>query len=449
MDPESKSAIRIKHRPDPLLGGAFYFLLIILFSVFSAIFEILPYIRVLRPVLLLGSIGLLVVFGTGQFMRVLRTPIGMYITAFTVWFICCIPFGLWPGGSFKVFNDMWYKAVLVFLLTAGLLTTLPQAKRLFFTIAYAVGLVAVIGVLLNRMNGGRLGLPDTRYANANEFAWTLLVGLAFIGYTYVRGTPIQKGVAVILGLAVVLALAKTGSREGSLGVLMLLVFVLRHVPRATRIKLIFGLTVVLLLVLIALPSQLRARYTTWFGAPELSEYGTLRFKTLGSTESRKILLKDSLIVTAQHPLLGVGPGNFSVAQDELARARGENSNWQVTHNSFTGVSSEMGLPGLAIYFAFLYQIMKALGSIIRTRQPGPAWTELRVMATTLRAILVMFFVVACFSSLEFNTDVPILAGLTVALGFIAQRQRAIDRARTQETVVEPSVEAGLEPVAVG
>jgi hypothetical protein len=81
---------------------------------------------------------------------------------------------------------MLYKAALVFVMTRGLLTTLPQARQLFRTIAYAVGLVAFIGVLLNRQNFGRLGILDTRCANANEYAWTLLVGLAFLAYLYIR-----------------------------------------------------------------------------------------------------------------------------------------------------------------------------------------------------------------------------------------------------------------------
>jgi hypothetical protein len=39
-----------------------------------------------------------------------------------------------------------------------------------------------------------------------------------------------------------------------------------------------------------------------------------------------------------------------------------------------------------------------------------------------------------------GTDVPILAGITTALGFMAEKQRAIDRA-----LLEP----GFEPVPVG
>jgi len=423
--------------------------LIFLFCVFSAIVEMLPIIRNMRPVLMLATLGLLAVFATGQYTKVLSAPIGQAIAIFTVWFIACIPFAIWRGGSFNVFMDRWYKAALTFLLTAGLLTTLPQAKRLFHAIAYAIGLMAIITVVLNQRHAGRLILNNTRYANSNDLAWTLLVGLTFLGYLYVRGRGYQKVAAVLLSLPVLLALSGTGSREGSLGVLMLGTLVFAAASRATRIKLVLSLPVILVLLLVVVPPELRMRYTTWFGEVDPLHNEPGRSSWIGSTESRKRLLKDSLIITAQHPLLGVGPGNFIVAQDVLAQGRGERSAWHVTHNTYTEASSEMGIPGLIIYVTFLFQIFKVVNSIIRTRSRSPEWVELRAMARTLRTALGVFLVIAFFSSLTYTIDVPILAGLVLALGFMAQKQRAIDRATAEEAVVGPSAEAGLEPVAVG
>jgi O-antigen ligase len=424
-------------------------LLVILFAIFCGAFEMVPFLRVLRPILVLSILGLLIVFITGQFVKVINTPIGMCILAFTVWFIACIPFGAWPGGSFHVFTEKWYKSALVFVMTAGLLTTLPQAKRLLHSIGFGIGSAAVIALLRGQGQYGRLGLLGTRYENANDFAWTLLVGVVLLGYMYLRGTRIQKATALVLVVPVLLALSKTGSREGMLGILMLLAIAFLRVSTASKVKMLLACTVMFAVILVVLPTDIRMRYTTWFG--EVSYYGpaTMEKRTIGSTLARQAMLKDSIRVTLMHPLLGVGPGNFPVAQDKLAKARGERSSWKVTHNSYTEVSSEMGIPGLAIYLTFLYQIFKQLRAILRTKQRGPAWEELRMIALALQSIMICFLVVACFSSLTFNTDVPILAGVTVALGFISQRQRAIDRATAQEAVVEPSAEAGLETVTVG
>ena len=310
--------------------------------------------------------------------------------------------------------------------------------------------MSIVTLVLNQRHQGRLMLDNTRYANSNGLAWTLLIGLIFLGYLYKTGNGYQKATAVILSLPVVVALSRTGSRTGVLGVAMLVVLVFKASSKATRAKIIASLPIILLLLVMVVPQEIRMRYLTWFGEVEYAhKFEGGRSSWIQSTESRKKLLIDSLIVTAQHPLLGAGPGNFAVAQDLLAKARGERSLWHVTHNTYTEVSSEMGIPGFAIYVTFLYQTFKILGSIIRTRSRSPEWVELRTMALTLRTAFGVFLVIAFFSSLTYNADVPILAGLTVALGFIAQKQRAIDRANAAEAVVAPSEEASLEPVAVG
>ena len=41
-----------------------------------------------------------------------------------------------------------------------------------------------------------------------------------------------------------------------------------------------------------------------------------------STQSRRMLLRHSIMFTIKHPLFGVGPGMFSVADDAYAKANG-------------------------------------------------------------------------------------------------------------------------------
>jgi O-antigen ligase len=447
----------IERQPNQLLRASFPLLLVFLFFIFSGILELTPVLPRLRPQLILAVLGLLAVLGTGQFMKVLRTPIGLCVAAFTLWFIACIPFGAWPGGSFGVFTEVWYKSALIYFLTAGLLTTLPQANRLYRTIAYAVGILGIMALLKNDHSAdGRLILDNTRYANSNGLAFTLLVGLTFVGFLFLRGTRLQKIIAVLLVPPMLLAMSRSGSRAVSMGVGVLVVVMLVQAKRATRIKLLVAVPIIFLAVLILLPKDLRTRYTTFFGDYDYYKSFTdpsehLRAEAIGSSEARKTLLIDSLIITMRHPLLGVGPGNFPVVQNELAKSRGETKgSWHVTHNTYTELSSEMGVPGLIIFLVLLFNVFKTLNSILRTRNPDPHWQNLRQLARSLRAAFIVLVPVIFFGSFGYNTEVPILAGLTTALGFMAQKQRAIDRAAKAHIVTaEPLLEPGLEPVAVG
>jgi O-antigen ligase len=446
----------IERQPNQLLKASFPLLLVFLFFIFSGVMELTPVLPKLRPQLILAVLGLLAVLGTGQFMKVLRTPIGLCIAVFTLWFIACIPFGAWPGGSFGVLTDVWYKSALIYFLTAGLLTTLPQINRIYRTIAYAVGILGLLALLKNdRTADGRLILDNTRYANSNDLAFTILVGLTFVGFLFLRGNRWQKVIAVLMVPPMLQAMSRTGSRAVSLGVGILVVVMLFQAKRATRIKLLVAVPVALLALLVLLPKDLRMRYTTFFGEYDYYKSFTdpsehLRAEAIQSSIARKKLLIDSLIITMHHPLLGVGPGNFQVEQDKMAKARGEQSAWHVTHNTYTELSSEMGVPGLTIFLVLLFNVFKTLNSILRTRNPAPNWRNLRQLARSLRAAFIVLVPVIFFGSFGYNTEVPILAGLTTALGFMAQKQRAIDRAASARAVpAEPLLEPGLEPVPVG
>lgn len=449
------AAASIYRQPNPLLRGAFPLLALFLFAIYSAFMEVLPVIGTIRPQLILAILGLLVVFGTGQFVKILNNRIGMCLVAFTLWFIACVPFGAWPGGSFHVFVHQWYKALLIFFMAAGMLTTLPQADRLFRIIAYGTGLLGVMTFLKNnRSPEGRLILADTRYANSNDLAWTLLIGLTFVGFMFLRGGRMQKAIALLLVPGMLLTISRTGSRAGAMGAVLLFVLLIFQSKPSTRIKLLAALPVILLVIFMLMPRNMRLRYTTFFGEYDkydVSIENKVRASTIESTEARKQLFYDSLTITARHPFLGVGPGDFEVVQNELAQARGDRSAWHLTHNTYTQLSSEMGLPGLAIYLAMLYYVFKTLNSIIRTKTVSPAWSDLRALALSLRTAFLLFIPIAFFDALGYNTDIPILAGLTTAIGFMAQKQRAIDRAAETQAHVEALTPADsvLEPAVVG
>lgn len=446
----------IYRQPNPMLKGAFPLLVLFLFLIFSALMEVIPFFGQLRPQLVLATLGLLAIFGTGQFMKVLNSRVGMCFAAFTLWFLACVPFGAWPGGSFHVFIEQWYKAALIFMLSAGLLTTLPQANRVFHSIAYAVGILGTLTFLKNyRTTDGRLVLENTRYANANDLAWTLLVGLTFVAYLYLRGNRTQKIIAVLLTPPILLTISRTGSRAGSLGAALLYFLIIFQFKPSTRFRLLAATPVLFLAIFMLMPASMRLRYTTFFGTYDkysVSAEEKIRMGTIESTEARKQLLIDSLVMTARHPFLGVGPGNYQVVQNDMAIARGElKGMWHVTHNTYTQLSSEMGLPGLGIYLAMLYFVFKTLNGIIRTKTGGPTWDNLRALARSLRAAFITFLLIAFFAALAWDADIPILAGLTTALGFMAQKQRAIDRAaKTQERVeaLTPT-DSTLEPAVVG
>jgi O-antigen ligase len=65
-----------------------------------------------------------------------------------------------------------------------------------------------------------------------------------------------------------------------------------------------------------------------------------------SQEIRQYLLQKSVEFTISHPLVGVGPGQFDTYEGKFDLSQGM---WRSTHNTFTQISSECGLPALIFY----------------------------------------------------------------------------------------------------
>ncbi len=433
----------VQHRrPDPTLRASFPILVLFLFNVFAGALELMPVLRVIHLLLLLGIVGLIAIIISGRFKQVVMTPVGVVLTLFTVWFILCIPAAIWRGGSFGVFVDVWSKSYLAFVLTAGLILTLEQMRKIFHTIAYAVGFLACLALGLHQYDiTGRLGLMGTRYGNANEFGFTLLVGVVFLTFLYMQGRGFRKALAVFLMLPVLVALAKTGSRGSMLGAAVLFVYLFFQVSVRAKARMLLSIPIVLLVVALAVPSQLRERYTTFFKVNTVHETATEE-EAIGSSETRLELLKDSITTTIKHPLFGVGPGNFMVEQAALATARGEAYGlWRVTHNSYTELSSETGIPGLIIYMVFLVQSWLVLGKILRKKHVPP---EVLLMAQTLRASFLVLVTTAVSDSVAYDANIPIMAGLITALSLIARDQRIHYAARKQKKD-ERTAPAPFEP----
>jgi len=398
----------------------FCLLAFFIFSIFSAVIDFLPFLHPLRPSLTTGILGLLVVGITGRFLVLIRHKITVSLIALTFWFILCIPMAMHRGGAFALVMDEWQKFVFTFFLAAGLIWNYFQCRKIIHLIGYSVILMALIALKLNVMEMGRLSLPNTRYSNPNDLAMILLTAIPCLGMMAVRkGNGIRRIIAVLGAVPVLLAIAKTGSRAALVGMAVMLIVVFFQASMGQKVKLIALMGICSVLLVFIVPQSLRSRFKTIFGSGAQS--AEEESEATASAASRKMLLMDSLTLTARHPVFGVGPGLFPVAQDKLARERGEEiGNWHVTHNTYTQVSSESGIPGLVLFLTIIVYALRTLQRVIKTQTRIPGWNDIHLMARTLRLSLISFLTVACFASMAYLPFLAVLCGLTVAIEYSAQ-----------------------------
>ncbi|HET8547831.1 MAG TPA: O-antigen ligase family protein, partial [Bryobacteraceae bacterium] len=216
---------------------------------------------------------------------------------------------------------------------------------------------------------------------------------------------------------------KSGSRAAIVTMGVLFVLIVLHAGFATKIKLV---VIVAALIGGTVPFLSRAtieRYLTL--TPDTDNLVTAEAKfAAGSSQSRRYILNQSIVFTLRHPLFGVGPGAFAIAEEQSARAKGRRGAWLQTHNTYTQVSSEIGLPGFAIYIAILGSSVWGLNRVRRATAHDISLKRLHQMATCILLSMTIYMVNTFFTSLAFRMYMPTLVGFAAAFVCLADQELA-------------------------
>ena len=437
--------------PSPLQSLAFCCFWVFNLLVGSRILELRFY--TLHIPLVLGGIAVMGAVLGGGIGRLFRSPIGIWMIALTLLYGASVPFSSWRTGSLQVFVGDWLKSALVFVIAASVVMTLRQSRWALYSIAMGTALEVIIVLWNGTTSYGRLTLTRGTYGNPNEIAGGLLAGLPFLGLMFVdrRAGAVRKlvvGVAIVAALVVLL---RTGSRGGLIGLaaIGLCVFLRVSLPGKVLMALAAGVLIVIAGAL--LPEALAVRYERFFSDTEVTEDNRLSASNaaavgaeVGSTLARKELLLRSLKVTMEHPLLGCGIGQFGAYSAGRDTEAGRHGSWQGTHNSYTQVSSETGIPALIAYMAVLVTCLGAVGGCYRRAariQTARAY-EIANVAYALRTALWAYAISTLFSYIAYSATLPLIAGLIVGFCAAAKPELALAEREMAEAGVATVARAG-------
>ncbi|MGH9720898.1 MAG: O-antigen ligase family protein [Bryobacteraceae bacterium] len=420
---------------DPFRKVGFLILLGYLFILYSRVFDL--FLAGLR----IPAIGFVLAFGatllTGGLFRIFSSRIGLALIAFTVWMFVTIPFSVWRGGSFTLATQSWTKAFLVFAMITALTYSIDQCRRAIYMIGWAVTVLAIICMIYGNMSTGRLFLPQGKFENPNDLAQIFLIGLPFLYLMIVNRQTVLHSIApVCASLLVFYVMSKTGSRGAFLAFLAIVLVLFLRASVTGKMLVAVASLAVFLVATLTLPDMLRKRYFSIFEelseedgpAPLLPSTTFMYNSAQASKVARQKILYQSVIMTLKHPIFGVGVGMFPVAQAEESNRIKERPHWLVTHNAYTQVSSEIGIPGFLIYMAVIWYCFREISTVYRrcSTRDGPRWTLAVNMAVCLRISIIGYCVTALFSSVAFQMLLPVLAGVTLALSRAVEAEWAFD-----------------------
>ena len=412
--------------PEPLAQRlGMRFLIVLVFLHFSFLHEILGY--VLRSpktlILLFTNVGTIaLILASGTLGKAMRSHVSRWWFAFLFWFMLSVPFSFWKGESLRFLGSFLFNVLPMLIAVAALVSTLKDC----FHIMYAVACGAFVNLLSSNLFRpddltGRLSLQLGSIGNSNDFAAHLLYVLPFLMFlAWVSNFKILKA-ACFLGIVFGLYLIEnTGSRGALLACLVVLAFIFLRASGSIRIAFAILAPAMLLFLALLLPKSLLLRYATlWSNEAAATQVGATE-----SYENRSYLLRTSLRFTAEHPLFGVGPGEFADVEGSEARAQGRHGSWLVSHNSYTEISSEMGFPGAICFVGALVSTMLLLNRNYRRASQSERLKKLRAASFCLMISFTGFAVAIFFLSLAYTFYMPFMSGLAIAISRVIDRELA-------------------------
>jgi putative inorganic carbon (hco3(-)) transporter len=321
---------------------------------------------------------------------------------------------VWKGGAVQLALS-FAKILIIVVIMAVVVTTLARLQQLIFVHAGSVAVMASVAVLKWRSVGGRLeGTLGGNFGDPNDLALAIIVSLPmclallFLTRSWLRKTACTLAVVVML-----IAVFLTGSRGGFLALIVTAaVFLWEFAVRGGRRYLLALAVVTGAALWLASSGLIVGRLKGTFSPNE--DAG----EAYASSQARKELFWRSVEVTREHPLFGVGPGNFMQVSGD----------WHVAHNSYTQMSAEGGIPALILYGLILWSGFK---NIRDTKRFASRNRETSLLAKALHASLLGYITGSCFLTLDYAFFPYFFVAYTTALFLIAKQSATASRSRRE------------------
>ncbi|HEV2201144.1 MAG TPA: O-antigen ligase family protein [Bryobacteraceae bacterium] len=351
----------------------------------------------------------------GRLLASLHLTVGKMWVFLAVWMILDVATSVYKTGSLLLLWNYVPRSLMLYFFITSFVATVTDNRRLMNVNILATVLLMVNCAAFGSMKSGRLEVPDSLFfENANDLGLALLLGMCQAAYLFFLPGIKPKLWGLLVALGSLYYMLKTGSR-GCFAALLLtgcVAFLL------SRQKIAFGVAglVSLAVVLLATPDEMRHRLTFIVTDPTTVQLTTEdEMGSYGSQMVRQRLFMQSLELTLRHPLFGVGPGDFPVAIYEDLKRVGKRANWLGTHNSYTEVSSECGLPALFAYLWIVGWTLKTSWKMYRRPVSGPAMNAVAGLSYSLFMGTLAYASATFFFHLAYAGFLPTLSGSVAAL----------------------------------
>jgi O-antigen ligase len=336
-----------------------------------------------------------------------------------------IPLAINPKEAWDEFSNLFIKVVIMFTIMINVVRT---RGRLMGLILLSLAVSSYLGwYAFYQYRAGEFNVEGYRvagaiggmYSNPNDMALQFVTTIPIAIVLFISSKNILKRV----GYAACILFALLGnlvsySRGGFIGLMAGLGLLTWKLGRKNRLQTILLASILGCAIVILAPGNYAIRLLSIFN-PSLDP--------TGSGDQRRAILERSLVVSLRHPLLGVGMANFHIVSiREL-----------VSHNSYTQVSSELGMAALLIYVMFMISPMRRLRQIEEESYVPKKPSEFYYLSVGIQSALAAYLIGSFFVSVAYQWYVYYLVAYAVCL----RRLYAME----QEQIVIKNRSSGVKP----
>jgi len=337
-----------------------------------------------------------------------------------------IPLSVWRGGAVVSTVELAKLAILLFLMSR----LIDTESRLRWVVRLMVGFLvwfAATGIYIYlkgdyvvREGVDRAVGITSLVGGPNELAGLVLALLPFVLALFLSTSSLFLR-CTLLGV-IGLALATVVVTASRISIFALGAMIFYYLIRSRKAIPGFLLLAVLAAITwIVLPGQYKQRYLT------VGSYA-IGGQLDASNELRLRVWKAGMVMFLEHPIVGVGAGQFPTAYG-MALTRHEA--WMNPHNLLLQVACELGIVGLVAFGYFLSRLLKANHHVLSLRDDPDLRFNYQV-ALACGAMLVGVLVLSCVSHTLYRPYWYLIGGLIAANCSIAEAIRQRQAAPAEE-----------------
>jgi putative inorganic carbon (hco3(-)) transporter len=214
-----------------------------------------------------------------------------------------------------------------------------QKTRIVWVLTCAASVAALLA--LWNFFSGRTLLATLTYGDPNDLGYVLATTVP-LSVWLARRTSASRIVAIMMVAVILTGLALTLSRGAIVALAIGVAWIVITEPRSRKALVAAALVATVAGVVFLLLNEARVKSAVSVKGRVASE----------NVQSRIELWRAATILTVEHPVLGVGPGNFPLYQLET-QDQPQGSVTFVVHNAYLEVAAELGVAGLMLFLAFL------------------------------------------------------------------------------------------------